>query len=107
MSIWFLMILAGLVTYLTRLSFILLLGRIRAPQWFMRSLRYVPAAVLSALIVPELLAPKPSFRLYLLNPELIAGAAAIFVAWKTKNVLLTIGAGMVILIALKAVFGQL
>jgi branched-subunit amino acid transport protein len=107
MNIWLLLVLAGLVTYMTRLSFIVLLGRIRAPEWFTHSLRYVPAAVLSALIVPELLSPKPSLGMYIMNPELIAGASAIFVAWKTKNVLLTIGAGMVVLVALKAVFGQM
>jgi len=107
MSIWLVMIAAGLVTYSTRLSFILLMDRIKAPEWFTKSLRFVPAAVLSAIIVPELFAPKPSVELYLLNPELISGVLAIAVAWRTKNVILTIGLGMAALIALKALFGQL
>jgi branched-subunit amino acid transport protein len=106
MSIWIVMAVAGLVTYSTRLSFILLLDRIKAPAWFTRSLRFVPAAVLSAIIVPELLAPKPTVELYILNPELISGILAVLVAWKTKNVLLTIGVGLAALFALKAVFGQ-
>ena len=107
MSIWLVMIAAGLVTYSTRLSFILLMDRIKAPEWFTKSLRFVPAAVLSAIIVPELFAPKPSVELYLLNPELISGVLAIAVAWRTKNVILTIGTGMAALLALKAIFGQL
>jgi branched-subunit amino acid transport protein len=107
MSIWLVMIAAGLVTYTTRLSFILLMDRIKAPEWFTKSLRFVPAAVLSAIIVPELLAPKPSVELYVLNPEAISGILAIAVAWRTKNVILTIGVGMAALLALKALFGQL
>ncbi len=107
MNIWLVMVAAGVVTYCTRLSFILIMERIKAPEWFTRALRFVPAAVLSAIIVPELLAPKPSLEQYVMNPELISGILAIFIAWKTKNVLLTIGAGMAALIALKALFGQL
>jgi branched-subunit amino acid transport protein len=107
MSIWLVMAVAGFATFMTRASFIFLMDRIKAPAWFTRSLRFVPAAVLSAIVVPELLAPKPALELYVLNPELISGILAILVAWRTKNVLLTIGVGMAALIALKALFGQL
>ncbi len=46
---------AGLATYLIRLSFIAVEGRVRLPSWFRTALQFVPAAMLSALIAPDLL----------------------------------------------------
>ena len=94
MNIWLVMIIAGLLTFATRLSFILLLDRIRVPEWFRRGLRFVPVAVLSAIILPELTSPNGRLFLSWRNPQLFAGAVAILVAWRTKNVILTIAAGM-------------
>jgi len=105
MNIWLVILLAGLVTYATRLSFILLLDRIQVPDWFRRGLRFVPVAVLSAIILPELTSPEGSLSLTWCNPQLAAGAVAILVAWRTKNMLLTILAGMAALFIFKAVFG--
>jgi branched-subunit amino acid transport protein len=105
MNIWLVILLAGLVTYATRLSFILLLDRIQVPDWFRRGLRFVPVAVLSAIILPELTSPDGSLPLTWRNPQLAAGAVAILVAWRTKNMLLTILAGMAALFIFKAVFG--
>jgi branched-subunit amino acid transport protein len=105
MNIWLVILLAGLVTYATRLSFILLLDRIQVPDWFRRGLRFVPVAVLSAIILPELTSPEGSLSLTWRNPQLAAGAVAILVAWRTKNMLLTILAGMAALFIFKAVFG--
>lgn len=105
MNIWLVILLAGLVTFATRLSFILLLDRINVPDWFRRGLRFVPVAVLSAIILPELTSPEGSLFLTWRNPQLAAGGVAILVAWRTKNVLLTILAGMAALFIFKAVFG--
>jgi branched-subunit amino acid transport protein len=106
MSIWLVMIIAGLLTFITRLSFILLLDRLRMPEWFRRGLRFVPVAVLSAIILPELTSPNGSLFLSWRNPQLLAGAVAILVAWKTKNVLLTIAAGMGALLIFRFVLGM-
>ena len=105
MNIWLVILLAGLVTYATRLSFILLLDRIQVPDWFRRGLRFVPVAVLSAIVLPELTSPDGSLSLTWRNPQMAAGAVAILVAWRTKNMLLTILAGMAALFIFKAVFG--
>lgn len=105
MNIWLVILLAGLVTYATRLSFILLLDRIQVPDWFRRVLRFVPVAVLSAIVLPELTSPDGSLSLTWRNPQMAAGAVAILVAWRTKNMLLTILAGMAALFIFKAVFG--
>ena len=52
--------LAGMVavTYGIRLSFLVFGHRVAFPAWLERALRYVPAAVLTALIVPMALAPQ-------------------------------------------------
>ena len=105
MSIWLVIIIAGMVTFGTRLSFILVLDRINVPHWFRRGLHFVPVAVLSALILPELTSPNGSLFLSWHNAQLPAGAVAILVAWRTKSVLLTILAGMAALFLFKAILG--
>ncbi len=61
MNIWVVMVIGGLLTFLTRLSFIALLDRIKVPDWFRRGLRFVPVAVLSAIILPELTSPNGTY----------------------------------------------
>ena len=106
MNIWVIMIIAGLLTFATRLSFIFLLDRIKVPDWFRRGLRFVPMAVLSAIILPELTSPNGTLFLSWRNPQMLAGMLAILVAWKTKNVLLTILAGLVALVAFQLLLGM-
>ena len=94
MTLWIVIILMGLVTYGLRLSMIALMGRLEVPPLVSRGLRFVPPAVLSALILPELVQPSGALNLSLGNLRLVAGALAIVVAWRTRNVLLTVGLGM-------------
>jgi branched-subunit amino acid transport protein len=86
--------LAGLLTFATRLSFIALLGRVETPPLLARALRYVPPAVLSAIVFPELLLREGKVDVTLHNLRLFAGLLAVLVAWRTKSVLLTIAVGM-------------
>jgi branched-subunit amino acid transport protein len=97
MSAWAVVIVAGVATYLTRLSFIGLIPHEALPGWFARTLRFVPAAVLTAIIVPELLIREGQVHVGLDNPRLVAGLVAVAVAWKTKSALATIAAGMALL----------
>lgn len=91
------LIVIGVITFGFRLSFIALMDRLRLPPLLQRALRYVPAAALTAIIMPELLIRNGAIFLSPMNARLIAGAIAIIVAWRTKNTLLTIAAGMVAL----------
>ena len=83
------------VTYAIRYPIITLLGRFTIPQPVLAALKFVPPAVLSAIIVPALLMPDGQIDLALTNTRLLAGLLAIFIAWRTKNLLLTIVVGMV------------
>ncbi|HJW89774.1 MAG TPA: AzlD domain-containing protein [Anaerolineales bacterium] len=102
MILWLTLFAGGLLTYVTRLSFILLIGRTRVPPRLQRALRFVPPAVLSALIFPELLLPQGTLELSPGNPRLVAGLLAALVAWRSRNVLVTIAVGMAALLILQA-----
>jgi branched-subunit amino acid transport protein len=93
---------AGLVTFAIRLSFIALLGKVELPPVITRALRYVPPAVLSAIIFPELLVRHGALDLRPGNARLIGGVVAALVAWRTRNVLLTIAVGMAALWTVQA-----
>jgi branched-subunit amino acid transport protein len=91
--LWGLIIACGLGTWMLRLSFIQLAGVWSLPRWFSRGLRYVPPAVLAALVVPAVLQADALF-----TPEwdwtrpaagLVAAAVAL-----TRRVVLTLVVGM-------------
>jgi len=97
-SIWPVIITVGFLTYLTRLSFIVILSHWQTPPIIQRALRFVPIAVLSAIILPELIFYNNTMKISADNPRLLAGIIAIAVAWKTKNVAWTVIVGMGILL---------
>ncbi len=96
------LVVAGVLTFLTRLSFIALLGRFELPPLAARALRFVPPAVLSAIVLPELVLRGGELQLGWRNPRLLAGLVAALVAWRTRNVFLTIAVGMAALWGLQA-----
>lgn len=94
-TIWAAIAVIGLCTYAIRLSFIYLFGRIESvPPRVRHVLRYVPAAVLAALVVPAVVTVRPTAAGTLLDERLLAGALAAAVAWHTEDVLATIVVGM-------------
>lgn len=100
MNIWLVMLLGGLVTFGMRFSLIYLFGRFEVPETMRRALHYVPPAVLSAIIFPELLLQNGSISLEFTNIRLLAGIIAIVTAWISKNTLLTILVGMAAMLIL-------
>lgn len=101
MNIWLVMILGGLITFGMRFSFIYLFGKFEVPETLRKALHYVPPAVLSAIIFPELLIQGGSLDISFANTRLIAGIIAIAVAWFSRNTLLTILIGMAALFILQ------
>ncbi|MCA9934590.1 MAG: AzlD domain-containing protein [Ardenticatenaceae bacterium] len=97
MTFWLTIIGMGLITYAIRVTLFLLLERVKLAPSVQRGLRYVPTAVLSAIIVPEVLQPGGTLNISLGNARLLAAIVAAIVAWRTRNVLWTIAAGMVVL----------
>ena len=101
MNIWLVMILGGLITFAIRFVLIYLFGRFEIPETVRKALHYVPPAVLSAIIFPELFIRDDVLNLSFENYRMLAGLVAIFVAWFSKNILITILAGMVTLFLLQ------
>lgn len=99
----------ALVTYVTRYGMIAALGWRRAlgndeadPWLFRRWLRYVPPAVLAALIVPPIVAPEGQIEPGLRVWATLVGA---IIAWRTRSALWTIISGMVVFWVLRSLRG--
>ncbi len=102
MNEWLVIVGAGVVTFLTRASFIVFADPHKFPHAFRVALAFVPAAVLAAIVVPGLVMPHGTLEFTLSNPRLVAGLAAVAVAVKVRNPLVSIVAGMVALWGLQA-----
>ncbi len=83
------------VTFGSRYPPLALIGRFDLPPSIQRALRYVPVAVLTAITVPYMLYRDEVFIFSYTNAYLVGGVVAVLVSWRTKNLLLTIGLGLV------------
>ena len=102
LTLWLTIAGAAAVTFALRLSFMVLLGRIEVPPFLERALRYVPAAVLTAVVIPLLFYQDDALDVSLGNERLLAGLAAALICWRTRSVPLTLIGGMATLWALQA-----
>ena len=101
--VWAAVLLVGVGTFALRASFLFLFERVGGvPPRTETALGMVPAAVLSALVAPAVLAPDGAIVLAD-NARLLAAAVAAGVAWYTEDVLATIATGLVALLAVGAV----
>lgn len=91
----------SLITFLTRFGAFALFKMTGVPPWLHRWLKSVPIAILTALIVPALLLPQGRIDISLSNHYLLAGIVATLAAYKTKDILWTLGLGMTTMLLLK------
>jgi branched-subunit amino acid transport protein len=88
------------VTVFIKAAIFVLGSRVAFPQWLQQALGFVPVTVLTAIIVPMVLAPHgEGLELTWRNPQLVASVAAILVCAATRRQLLTI------VVALSVFFG--
>ena len=102
LTLWAVIVVVGVLNYLSRLSFIAFFARRRLPPLLGRALRYVPAAMLTALVLPMIVAGTPSVAT-VTSPRVIAALVAGGVGFATRNTLATMLAGMLVLWTLQAV----
>jgi branched chain amino acid efflux pump len=88
MTLWATLLGMAVVTFALRASFLLLPPGTETPALLRRALRYVPAAVLTAIWAPEVLVQ---------NEQLPAGVVAVAVAWRWRMTFATIIAGLLAL----------
>lgn len=105
MNEWLVILGAGVVTFLTRASFIVFADPHKFPHAFRVALAFVPASVLAAIVIPGLAMPHGTVDLTLANPRWLAGVVAVVVAMRVKNPLAAIVAGMAALWGLQALGG--
>jgi len=99
--VWTAVVAVAVGTWAFRASFVFLFGYLaEVPAWVDRTLRFIPPAIIAAIIAPQLLLADGSPAVALDNERLLAGAAAFVVAWFTEDILATIVAGMAVLWAL-------
>ncbi len=103
-TIWTIIILLAIGTFLIRFSFLGLIGNRDLPGWFLRHLRYTPVAVMPGLIAPLVVWPAGT------NGEtdparLIAAAVALAIGIITKNVVGAVIGGMAALYGAQFLIG--
>lgn len=84
-------------TYLTRVAGLFLISRIRPTPKVEAFLRHVPASILVAIIVPNLVKGTP--------PELLAAAATAVVAALTRNLVAALCTGVLAVVLLRGLWG--
>jgi len=88
------------LTVLVKALIFLLGERVRFSPLARQALDFVPVTVLTAIIVPMVLAPHGGgLELDWRNPQLVAAGAAVLVCAVTRQALLTIGVGLVVFFA--------
>ena len=99
-----LILLCALVTIVPRVLPFLAAHRMRlsprAVAWF----RFLPVAILSALLFPALLFPGGEWQGTILTPHILAGAIAAFAAVRSGNIIIACITGMLGYAALSAIF---
>lgn len=102
--LWLVIIGMGAITYGLRAASLLLADRLPRYAWLVSFLRFVPVAVLSAIIALETFTPDGTLNLSpLSNHRLLAATLAILVAWRTRRILWTILVGMAAFWILQAI----
>ena len=99
--VWPVIVVTGAGTFAMRASFLAVARRLeRLPPALKRLLRQIPPAALASIIVPAVV--RPAGRLDLTQPRLAATLLAALVAWRTRNVGLTLAVGMAVLVVLES-----
>ena len=93
----------ALVTYIPRLMPVWLLSARDLPRVVVAWLRYVPVAVLAAMLLPSLVIADGQAALDWNNLFLWAALPTLFVAWKTRSLFGSVIAGMLVVAVVRYV----
>ena len=95
MTIWISIVIAGIINYLTRLGSILLIKPERLSESEKKILGYVPSAVFPAIIFPAVFFNETNTIVQINDPKIIGFFIAIVIGYISKNIILTIIAGLI------------
>ncbi len=102
MKLWIVIVTVGLLNYLSRLSFIAFFANRSMPPLLARALKFVPAAMLTALVVPMVIVAPSIATGVQIDARLPAAAIAAVVAYFVRGTIATLVTGMAALWVLRA-----
>ena len=102
LKLWTVIVIVGALNYVSRLSFIAIFARREVPPLLARAFRYVPAAMLTALVLPMVIAA-PGAAASPDVPRIVAAVAAFGAAFVTHSTPKTLAVGMATLWVAQAV----
>ena len=92
---WITIIIAGILTYFTRMTMIALVSRDMLGDRIKVVLAYVPSAVFPAIIFPAIFINDYGTFIEMNDPKIFGAIVAIVVGYFSKNVIATILSGLI------------
>ena len=93
--IWFWVLIAGVVTFLTRYSMITFVNPKILSKTSKKVLKYVPSAVFPAIIFPAIFLDQEGYFLNSNSPQIWGFLIAVIFGYLFNNIILTIVSGLV------------
>ena len=92
---WTSIIVAGFITYLTRMTMVALVSRDMLSPKFKEVLVYVPSAVFPAIIFPGIFFNDYGNFISFTDPKIFGALVAIIVGFYSRNIIYTILSGLI------------
>ena len=92
---WLSIVIAGILTYFTRMTMIALVNRDMLGDRIKAVLAYVPSAVFPAIIFPAIFINDYGTFIEMNDPKIFAAIVAIVVGYFSRNVIATILSGLI------------
>ena len=91
---WISIIIAGFITYFTRMGMIILIDKDIFNEKFRKILNYVPSVVFPSIIFPGVLLDDYGALVVITDPKIYGALTAIIIGFFSRNVILTITSGL-------------
>ena len=91
---WTSIIIAGLITYITRMGMITLVDKDIFNERFRKILGYVPSVVFPSIIFPGVLLDDYGSLVTIADPKIYGALTAITIGYFSRNVIFTITSGL-------------
>ena len=91
---WTSILIAGFITYLTRMGMITLIDKDIFNENFRKILNYVPSVVFPSIIFPGVLLDDYGTLVAISDPKIYGAITAIIVGYLSRNVIATISSGL-------------
>ena len=92
---WLSIIIAGILTYFTRMTMIALVDRDMLGERIKAVLEYVPSAVFPAIIFPAIIINDYGTFIEMNDPKIFGAIVAVIVGYFSKNIIATIISGLI------------